>query len=79
MKLQHIITLTSTIKQRETPKQCLGLCLDSYVQLDQIRQIWSNIEDYGAIANMSDEQIRLARRFVSGFIYETDATFGTVH
>ena len=26
---------------------------------------------------MSDEQIQLARRFVSGFIYETDATFGT--
>ena len=26
---------------------------------------------------MSDEQIRLARRFVSGFIYETDATFNT--
>ena len=24
---------------------------------------------------MSDDQIRLARRFVSGFIYETDATF----
>lgn len=26
---------------------------------------------------MSNEQIRLARRFVSGFIYETDATFST--
>jgi MULE transposase domain len=26
---------------------------------------------------MSDDQIRLARRFVSGFIYETDATFNT--
>jgi hypothetical protein len=26
---------------------------------------------------ISDEQIRLARRFVSGFIYETDATFNT--
>jgi hypothetical protein len=26
---------------------------------------------------MSDEQIRLTRRFVSGFIYETDATFNT--
>jgi MULE transposase domain len=26
---------------------------------------------------MSDKQIRLARRFVSGFIYETDATFRT--
>jgi hypothetical protein len=26
---------------------------------------------------MSDEQIRLARRFVSGFLYETDATFNT--
>jgi len=26
---------------------------------------------------MSDEQIRLARRFVSGFLYETDATFST--
>ena len=26
---------------------------------------------------MSDKQIRLARRFVSGFIYETDATFNT--
>jgi hypothetical protein len=26
---------------------------------------------------MLDEQIRLARRFVSGFIYETDATFNT--
>jgi hypothetical protein len=26
---------------------------------------------------MSSEQIKLARRFVSGFIYETDATFNT--
>jgi hypothetical protein len=26
---------------------------------------------------MSDEQIRLARRFVSGFMYKTDATFNT--
>jgi MULE transposase domain len=26
---------------------------------------------------ISDEQIRLARRSVSGFIYETDATFNT--
>jgi hypothetical protein len=26
---------------------------------------------------MSDEQVRLARRFVSGFMYETDATFNT--
>jgi hypothetical protein len=26
---------------------------------------------------MSDKQIRLVRRFVSGFIYETDATFST--
>ena len=26
---------------------------------------------------ISDEQIRLTRRFVSGFIYETDATFNT--
>jgi hypothetical protein len=26
---------------------------------------------------MSDEQIRMARRFVSGFLYETDATFNT--
>jgi hypothetical protein len=26
---------------------------------------------------MSPEQIKLARRFVSGFIYETDATFNT--
>jgi hypothetical protein len=26
---------------------------------------------------MSDKQIRLARRFVSGFIYKTDATFST--
>jgi hypothetical protein len=26
---------------------------------------------------MSDQQIRLARRFVSGFLYETDATFNT--
>jgi hypothetical protein len=26
---------------------------------------------------MSDEQIHLARRFVSSFIYETDATFNT--
>jgi hypothetical protein len=26
---------------------------------------------------MSDDQIRLARRFVSGFLYETDATFST--
>jgi len=26
---------------------------------------------------MSDEQIRLVRRFVSGFLYETNATFNT--
>jgi hypothetical protein len=26
---------------------------------------------------MSDEQIRLTRRFVSGFLYETNATFST--
>jgi hypothetical protein len=26
---------------------------------------------------MTKEQIRLARRFVSGFMYETDATFNT--
>ena len=26
---------------------------------------------------MSDEQIRLIRRFVNGFLYETDATFST--
>jgi hypothetical protein len=26
---------------------------------------------------MSDEQIRLTRRFVSGFMYKTDATFNT--
>jgi hypothetical protein len=26
---------------------------------------------------MSDEQIRLIRRFISGFLYETDATFNT--
>ena len=26
---------------------------------------------------MSDEQIYMARRFVSGFLYETDATFNT--
>jgi hypothetical protein len=26
---------------------------------------------------MSDKQIRLARRFVSGFLYETNATFST--
>ena len=26
---------------------------------------------------MSDEQIRMGRRFVSGFLYETDATFNT--
>jgi hypothetical protein len=26
---------------------------------------------------MSDEQIRIGRRFVSGFLYETDATFNT--
>jgi hypothetical protein len=26
---------------------------------------------------MSDQQIRLARRFVSGFLYKTDATFNT--
>jgi hypothetical protein len=26
---------------------------------------------------MSDEQIRIARRFISGFLYETNATFNT--
>jgi hypothetical protein len=26
---------------------------------------------------MSSEQIRMTRRFVSGFLYETDATFNT--
>jgi len=28
---------------------------------------------------MSPEQIKMARRFVSGFMYETDATFNTNH
>jgi hypothetical protein len=29
------------------------------------------------ISFMSDEQIRMARRFVSGFLYETNVTFNT--
>jgi hypothetical protein len=46
---------------------------EEYIIKDQVR--------IGRVARdiffMSDEQIRLARRFVSGFIYKTNATFNT--
>jgi hypothetical protein len=46
---------------------------DEYVVEDGVRKK-KLVRD---IFFMSDDQIRLARRFVSGFIYETDATFNT--
>jgi hypothetical protein len=44
---------------------------DEYVVKDGVREK-KVVRD---IFFMSDDQIRMARRFVSGFIYETDATF----
>ena len=46
---------------------------DEYVVKDGVREK-KVVRD---IFFMSDDQIRMARRFVSGFIYETDATFNT--
>jgi hypothetical protein len=46
---------------------------DKYIVKDRVRKK-KVVRD---IFFMSDEQIRLARRFVSGFIYKTDATFNT--
>ena len=46
---------------------------DEYIVKDKVRKK-KVVRD---IFFMSDERIRLARRFVSGFIYKTDATFNT--
>jgi hypothetical protein len=48
-------------------------CREEYIIKDR-RHVGRAIRN---IFFMSDEQVRLVRRFVSGFMYETDATFNT--
>jgi hypothetical protein len=62
-------------RQAELEQEGLHLCVqDEYILDKHSIQTQRVIQD---LFWMSPEQIKLARRFVSGFIYETDAMFNT--